>query len=69
MHAIRNPMPKAVRKIIRGSKLRAARRIVDPRNGDVWVWDASDATHADGAEALGVPYDKPPGLGDVLTEG
>ena len=34
---------------------RAARRIIDPRSGDVWIWPAEQATHAEGAERLWVP--------------
>lgn len=67
MNATRNPTPDEVRAIVRGSRHRAARRIVDNRNGDVWVWPAEQATHAQGANELGVPYDRPPGAGDIIT--
>ena len=65
--ATKNPDDATVIGIIRGSRHKAARRIVDPNTGDEWVWPAEEATHAEGAERLGVPYDKKPGEGDILT--
>jgi hypothetical protein len=65
--ATKNPDPEQIADFIRASAHRAARRIIDPRSGDVWVWPAEQATHAEGAERLGVPYDKKPGEGDILT--
>jgi hypothetical protein len=63
----KNPDDDEITAIIRRSRHGAARRIVDYRSGDVWVWPAEIATHAEGAEKLGVPYDKRPGEGDILT--
>jgi hypothetical protein len=65
--AAKNPDDATVACIIRGSRHKAARRITDPSTGDVWVWAAEAATHAEGAARLGVPYDKKPGEGDILT--
>lgn len=65
--AIRNPTPEQVRDMLRASRHQAVRRITDPRNGDVWWWPAEQATRAEGAADLMVPYDKPPGAGDILT--
>ena len=67
LNAIKNPSPSQVRDIIAKSKHFAARRIIDPRDGAVWVWPFERATHAEGAAALGVPYDRRPGDGDVLV--
>ena len=53
--------------LIGRSKHKAVRRIADPRSGDIWYWKAELATHAEGAEKLGVPYDRRPGEGDILT--
>jgi hypothetical protein len=53
--------------MIRASKVKAVRRITDPCTGDHWYWPAEMATHAEGAEKLGVPYEKRPGKGDIIT--
>lgn len=62
-----NPDDTAIRAAIAASKHRAARRIIDPRDGTIWIWPAEQGTHAEGAGRLGVPYDRPPGAGDILT--
>jgi hypothetical protein len=49
------------------SEQKAVRRIEDPATGDLWYWRAELATHAEGAAKLGIPYDKRPGEGDILT--
>lgn len=64
---VRNPTDDVLASLIRSSDHEAARRIIDPRNGAIWYWRAEEATHAEGAAALGVPYDRPPGAGDVVT--
>jgi hypothetical protein len=64
----KNPTDSEVRGIIAASKHKAARRVTDPRNGDQWYWPAEQATHAEGAGHLGVPYDRPPGAGDIITD-
>ncbi len=66
MKIAKNPTANEVAAIIRGSVHKAARRITDPRNGDVYVWDFAEGTHREGADLLGVPYDRLPGEGDVL---
>lgn len=66
-HALRNPTPAEIHDLVTASKHAAARRIVDPRNGDHWYWDAALGTHAEGAANLAVPYDRPPGAGDIIT--
>lgn len=65
--ATKNPNNDEIERIIMGSKIKAARRIIDERNGDCWVWDATLATHAEGAKKLDVPYSLRPGEGDILT--
>lgn len=65
--ALKNPEKPEIASLIRASSHRAARRIIDPRTGDQWYWDAALATHAEGAAQLGIPYDKPPGAGDIVT--
>jgi hypothetical protein len=64
---MRNPAADDVRALIATSRHKAARRVTDPRNGDQWYWPAEQATHAEGAAKLGVPYDRPPGAGDIVT--
>lgn len=65
--AVKNPDAEVTEDIINGSKHKAARRIYDPATGDAWVWAAELATHAEGAKRLGIPYDKKPGEGEILT--
>lgn len=67
MKILKNPTNEEIAAIIHGSTLKAARRITDPRTGDVYVWDATEGTHRQGADYLGVPYDRRPGEGDILT--
>lgn len=67
MNFLLNPAPNQVIDLIRKSPEQAARRIVDPRNNDHWYWDAAEGTHAEGAAKLGVPYDRRPGEGDIVT--
>lgn len=67
MTIFENPSADEIARIIRGSVHNAARRLVDPRNGNIYVWDAAEGTHRDGAAQLGIPYDRPPGGGDILT--
>jgi len=62
-----NPMPDTIAPMLASSRHRALRMIVDPRTGDRWLWPAEQATHAEGASRLGVPYDRPPGAGDIVT--
>jgi hypothetical protein len=65
--AKKNITPAEIAALITASKHKAVRRIEDTRNGDFWYWKAELATHAEGAAKLGVPYDKRPGEGDILT--
>ncbi len=67
MKIVKNPSAAEIAHIIGASVHKAARRITDPRNGDVYVWDAAEGTHREGADQLGVPYERPPGGGDILT--
>jgi len=64
--AVCNPDDDTIGHIIEHSSAKAARRLVDPRNGDIWVWDAALATHAQAAKSLQIPYSNPPGGGEVL---
>lgn len=64
---VRNPTAEQVASLVARSRHRAARRIVDPATGDEWYWPAELATHAEGAAKLGIPYDRPPGAGDIVT--
>ena len=61
--AQKNLKPGEIIALIGRSKHKAVRRIADPRSGDIWYWKAELATHAEGAEKLGVPYDRRPGEG------
>ena len=40
--------------------------LISIRYGDIWVWDAALATHAQAAKSLQIPYSNPPGGGEVL---
>ena len=62
----KNPTPEKIRDIIAMSQHEAARRMQDPQNGDWFYWPFEDATHAEGATQLAVPYDRPAGGGDVI---
>lgn len=62
-----NPTDAEIRALIDGSQHKAARRIIHPDTGDVYVWPFEAGTHREGADALGIPYDRPPGEGDVLV--
>ena len=64
---VRNPSPDTIAAMLAASRYRALRLIVDPRTGDRWLWPAEQATHAEGASRLGVPHDRPPGAGDIVT--
>lgn len=55
-----------IRAMIYVSRHKAVRRI-SGLNGDLWYWPAEFATHKEGAEKLGIPYDLPPGAGDILV--
>jgi hypothetical protein len=63
---LKNPSTAAIRALAGKSKHDACRRICDPRSGDFWYWPFEQATHAEGASVLGVPYDRKPGEGDVI---
>ncbi len=63
----RNPTDHQLAALIRSSRHLAARRITDPATGDLWYWPAEQATHAEGAALLRIPYDRPPGGGDIVT--
>jgi hypothetical protein len=65
--AKKNITQAEIEAMIEASKHKAVGRIADPRNGDLWYWKAELGTHAEGARKLGVPYDKRPGDGDILT--
>ena len=65
--AKKNLTASEIADLIDKSRHKAVRRITDPRNGDHWYWIAELGTHAEGARKLGVPYDKRPGEGDLLT--
>lgn len=64
---IKNPSDQELVALIRSSPNTTARRIVDPRNGDAWYWPAEQATHREGADTLGIPYDRLPGAGDIVV--
>jgi hypothetical protein len=65
--ALKNPTEAQIRALVDESKYKAARRIQDPRSGDFYYWPAEQGTHRQGADYLMVPYDRPPGAGDIIT--
>lgn len=50
------------------SPSRTLRRITD-HCGGYWYWPAEQATHAEGAAYLDIPYDLPPGAGEIVVIG
>lgn len=64
----REPTEEQMRAMFAASKHRALRRIWDEERQCYWYWPFEQATHAEGAERLGVTYDRPPGAGDVGME-
>lgn len=55
---LENPSPKQLQGFLGRTKYKAARRIVDPDTGAVYVWDADNpALHKMVADELGVKYD------------
>ena len=55
---LQNPTNREIHGFINRTKYKAARRVVDPDTGDVYIWDAGDpALHAMVAEKLGVRFD------------
>ena len=67
IRALKNPAPHQIAALIASSKHKAAHRIEDEKTGDVYVWDAAEGTHAEGAAQLGLAYSRPPGAGDILV--
>jgi len=52
---LQNPTPREAAGFMNRTKYKAARRIQDPRTGDVYIWDANDpALHEMMAEKLGI---------------
>lgn len=64
--AVRNPTTTQLVALIKSSAVRAARRIVCERTGDVWCWPAEKAGHSEGARIVGARYTQA-GIGDLLT--
>ena len=65
--ALRNPTEAELQALLKRARLNSVRRIMDPHTGTVWCWDATLATHADGARHLGIACSKPPGSGEILV--
>lgn len=62
---LQNPTPMETKGFLNRAKYKAARRITDPKTGDVYIWDASDpALHQLVAERLGLKYS--PEMGDMI---
>jgi hypothetical protein len=52
---LQNPSPERTKGFLNRSKYKAARRIIDPATGDVYIWDAADpALHKLVADQLGI---------------
>jgi hypothetical protein len=65
VQVMQNPTPTRLQGFLNKTKYKAARRIVDPASGDVYVWDAdAPALHALVAERLGLKYDS--NMGDMI---
>ena len=55
---LENPKPAELQGFLQKSKYKAARRLIDKKTGDVYVWDASDpALHKLVAEKLGIDFE------------
>ena len=63
--AIKNPNNDQIAVLLAKSKHRALRRIVTEHGA--WYWPAENGTHREGADSLGLEYDRPPGAGDIVT--
>ena len=62
---LQNPSRDRLAGFLQRTKYKAARRIVDPDSGDVYIWDAGDpAMHQLVAERLGIRVD--PSTFDIL---
>ena len=62
---LQNPSAQDLQGFLSRTKYKAARRITDPKTGEVYVWDAGDpALHKLVAERLGIEYDD--AMGDVI---
>ena len=64
---IKNPTEKQIFDLINESKHKAVRKITDKKTNDVFIWKAEEAFHKEGAKKLGVEYDIPSGMGEILT--
>ncbi len=64
-YPIKNPSKERIVETIRASRVGAARQLVDPRDGTVWIWPAELSYHGDMARRLKIPYTTFGG-GDVL---
>jgi len=65
VQVMQNPTPARLQGFLNKTKYKAARRIIDPTSGDVYVWDAdAPALHALVAEQLGLKYN--PKMGDIV---
>lgn len=58
LRLLQNPASeREIAGFLNRTKYKAARRIVDPTTGDVYLWDAADpALHKFVAESMGVPW-------------
>jgi hypothetical protein len=66
LRILQNPSQQQLNGFMARTQYKAARRLVDPSTGDVYVWDAGNpALHDFVARRLGIEY-KPTGKGDVL---
>lgn len=65
--AVLNPDETELAALFAASKHRALRRISDHAGG-YWYWPFEQATHAEGARLLNIPYDRLPGQGDVVFD-
>jgi len=64
---IKNPTEKQIFDLINESKHKAVRKITDKKTNDVYIWKAEESLHKEGADKLGIEYDIPSGMGEILT--
>ena len=64
--AVKNPDSLTIKRMLAASKHKALRRIITPEGA--WYWPAENGTHREGADNLGLHYDRLAGLGDTMTD-
>ena len=66
LRILQNPSPQQMQGFMARTQYKAARRLVDPATGDVYLWDAgAPALHRNVADSLGIDWSARP-VADIL---